>query len=291
MTRQLLAFARKQTVTPRVLDLNDTVEGMLKMLRRIIGEDITLTWRPGKNLWPVCMDPVQIDQILANLCVNSRDAISGTGRVTIETGMTTLDQASATVSTGITPGDFVYLAISDDGCGMDAATVSHLFEPFFTTKELGKGTGLGLATVYGIVRQNNGGINVYSEPGRGTTFKVYLPRHRGVFEERSLKTSPEKMKTGNELVLLVEDEAAILKLTERMLKQLGYRVLAATTPSAAFRLVDEQQGAVQLLVTDVIMPEMNGRELREQLNQKYPKLRTLFMSGYTSDHVQIQEIL
>ncbi len=173
----MLAFARKQTIAPKVLDLNETVEGMLKMLRRLIGEDIDLAWLPGKDLWPVKMDPSQIDQILANLCVNARDAIADVGKITIETGIVTFDEAYCADHAGFVPGEYVLLAVSDDGCGMDKETMDKMFEPFFTTKEVGKGTGLGLATVYGIVKQNNGFINVYSEPGKGTTFKIYLPRH------------------------------------------------------------------------------------------------------------------
>ncbi|MDZ7663771.1 MAG: ATP-binding protein [Desulfotignum sp.] len=178
LTKQLLAFARKQIIAPKMLDLNDTVESMLNMLRRLIGEDINLSWNPGKRLWPVKMDPSQIDQILANLCVNARDAIAGVGKLTIETGMKTFDPAYCAEHAGFIPGDFVMLAVSDDGCGMDKKTLNSLFEPFFTTKDVGKGTGLGLATVYGIVKQNNGFINVYSEPDHGTTFKIYLPRLR-----------------------------------------------------------------------------------------------------------------
>ena len=179
ITRQLLAFARKQTIAPKVLDLNETVEGMLKMLRRLIGEDIDLAWLPGASLWPVKMDPSQIDQILANLCVNARDAIAGVGKVTIETGTVVFDAAYCADHAGFVPGEFVMLAVSDNGCGMDKEMLDKIFEPFFTTKDVDKGTGLGLATVYGIVKQNNGFINVYSEPGKGTTIKIYLPRHEG----------------------------------------------------------------------------------------------------------------
>ena len=180
VTRQLLAFARKQTIAPKVLDLNETVEGMLKMLRRLIGEDINLAWLPGRGLWPVKMDPSQLDQILANLCVNARDAIAGVGKITIETDTVTLDKAYCNAHPGFVPGDFVFLAVSDDGCGMDKEIQAKAFEPFFTTKEVGQGTGLGLATVYGIVKQNNGFVNVYSEPGKGTTFKIYpaMPREQ-----------------------------------------------------------------------------------------------------------------
>ena len=180
LTRQLLAFARKQTVSPKVLDLNETVEGMLKMLRRLIGEDIHLAWLPGVNLSPIKIDPSQIDQILANLSVNARDAITGVGRLTIETKNVVFDESYCAEHAGFIPGEYVLLAISDDGCGMNRETLDKIFEPFFTTKEVGRGTGLGLATVYGIVRQNDGFIVVDSEPDRGTTFKIHLPRHHGV---------------------------------------------------------------------------------------------------------------
>jgi two-component system, cell cycle sensor histidine kinase and response regulator CckA len=200
LTRQLLAFARKQTVAPKVLDLNETVAGMLTMLRRLIGEDIDLAWLPGDDLGPIMMDPSQIDQILANLCVNARDAIGGnTGKVTIETANAVFDQAYCAVHAGYVPGNYVLVAVSDDGCGMDPETYSHLFEPFFTTKEMGKGTGLGLAMVYGIIRQNNGFINVYSEPGQGTTFKMYLPRYAAKGETRPTTegTAAGRARTGD----------------------------------------------------------------------------------------------
>jgi signal transduction histidine kinase len=211
LTRQLLAFARKQTVAPRVLDLNETVEGMLKMLRRLIGENIDLAWLPGQNLGTVLMDPSQIDQILANLCVNARDAIGGQGgRVTIETERVRFDEAYCETNTGFMPGEYVMLSVSDDGCGMDAETLSLVFEPFFTTKTVGEGTGLGLATVYGVVRQNGGFINVYSEPGLGTTFRIYLPWH-GDETFGAPREEGEKNATvcGHETILLVEDEPAI----------------------------------------------------------------------------------
>jgi len=210
ITRKLLAFARKQTIAPRQLDLNATVESMLNMLRRLIGEDIDLVWKPAPHLWPVKMDPSQIDQILANLCVNARDAIDGVGRLTIETGSKTFDGKYCKHHAGFTPGNFVLLAVSDSGCGMDRDILDNLFDPFFTTKEAGKGTGLGLATVYGIVKQNNGFINVYSEPGQGSTFKIYLPRL--VADEDVYKAVPAKKAAagGTETILLVEDEPSIL---------------------------------------------------------------------------------
>ncbi len=283
LTRQLLAFARKQVISPRVLDLNETVEGMLKMLRRLIGEDIELAWLPGGRLWKVKMDPSQVDQILANLCVNARDAIAGHGRVTIETMNITLDEAQYEGREGLLPGEYVLLSVSDNGCGMDRNTLSHLFEPFFTTKGVGQGTGLGLATIYGIVKQNGGYIDVESEQGKGTRFSIHLPRHLSQAEADShgkIKTAVER---GSETILLVEDEDAMLKMAETMLKRLGYRVLACRAAIEAERLALEHIGAIHLLMTDVIMPEMNGRELAERLTSRYPNLRCLFTSGYTAD--------
>ena len=233
LTRQLLAFARKQTVAPKVLDLNETVEGMLKMLRRLIGEDVELAWLPRAGIWPVKIDPSQIDQILANLCVNARDAIAGVGKITIETGTASLDGAYCADHPGFVPGDYVLLAVSDNGCGMDEDALAHLFEPFFTTKALGQGTGLGLATVYGIVKQNNGLISVYSEPSQGTTFRIYLPRHAGGIEKPETAAAAAPAVQGHETILLVEDETAILTLATKMLTRLGYTVLAAGTPGEA----------------------------------------------------------
>ncbi|MCB2181572.1 MAG: response regulator [Desulfobulbaceae bacterium] len=291
LTRQLLAFARKQTIAPRVLDLNETVEGMLKMLRRMIGEDIDLVWQADSNLWPIKMDPSQIDQILANLCVNARDAIDGVGKVTIETHTITFDETSAANHSGFMPGDFIMLAVSDDGQGMDKDTLDKIFEPFFTTKDIGKGTGLGLATVYGVVKQNNGFINVYSEPGQGSTFKIYLPRHAGEGEGMRKESPVAPDSRGHETILLVEDEVAILEITRRILDKLGYRVLAATTPAEAIRLAKEYAGEINLLITDVVMPEMNGRDLAKKLISLYPELRILFMSGYTSNVIAHHGIL
>jgi PAS domain S-box-containing protein len=283
MTRQLLAFARKQTVAPRVLDLNQTVEGMLKMLRQLIGEDIEIAWKPHPDVWPVSLDPSQIDQILANLCVNARDAITGVGRVTIETGMAAFSEEFCSLHAGHAPGRFVMLAFGDSGCGMDEVTSARIFEPFFTTKETGKGTGLGLATVYGIVSQNGGFIQVVSEPGQGTTFRIYLPRHESraaavVLDENQVPTGG-----GCETVLLVEDEPAILAMMRRMLDVLGYRVLAAGTPSHAIRLAAEHPGQIALLITDVVMPGMNGVDLAAELTSRWPELRTLYISGYTGN--------
>ncbi len=263
LTRQLLAFARRQTAIPRPLDLNDTVAGMLKMLQRLIGEDIDLAWMPGANLWPVKMDPAQIDQILANLSVNARDAVGGVGKVTLETENITLDETYCQKHEGFVPGDYVMLAVSDDGCGMDAETLNQIFEPFFTTKAVGEGTGLGLSTVYGIVKQNNGFINVYSEPGQGATFKVYLPRTEEI-EKAEKEPLPKAVAKGFETVLMVEDEASILLLGKTVLKRYGYTVLAAPTPAEAITLVETHDGPIHLLVTDVVMPEMNGKDLKRR---------------------------
>jgi nitrogen-specific signal transduction histidine kinase/ActR/RegA family two-component response regulator len=291
LTRQLLTFARKQIITPRKLDLNLTVKSMLTMLRRLIGEDIDLAWKPAETLWPVKMDPSQIDQILANLCVNARDAIAGVGKLTIETGMVSFDEGYCAEHAGFIPGDFVLLGVSDDGCGMDKETLNNLFEPFFTTKEMGKGTGLGLATVYGIIKQNNGFINVYSEPGRGSTFKIYLPRLVG--DEDTDKAVPDKkaVPVGNETILIVEDEPAILKLTRMMLERKGYSVLSAATPAEAIKMAENHIDKIHLLMTDVVMPGMNGRDLAWHLTTLYPDIKLLFMSGYTANVIAHQGVL
>ncbi|HSA34149.1 MAG TPA: PAS domain S-box protein [bacterium] len=292
LTRQLLAFARKQTVAPRVLDLNATVAGMLDMLKRLIGEDIDLAWMPGADAGRVRMDPSQIDQILANLCVNARDAIADTGKITIETGSARFDEKYCAAHHDYKKGDYVLLAVSDSGCGMDADTLSRIFEPFFTTKERGKGTGLGLSTVYGIVRQNCGFINVYSEPGRGTTFRIYLPRStEQIAAAPAKKESGDAPKSSGETILLVEDEPMIRDITRKMLDILGYRVVVAATPGEAIRLAREHAGTIHLLLTDVVMPEMNGRELARNLLSLYPDLKRLFMSGYTANVIAHHGVL
>lgn len=283
LIRKLLAFARKQTIVPKVLDLNETVAGMLKMLQRLIGEDVDFAWVPAESLWPVRIDPSQVDQLLVNLCVNARDAISGVGKVTIEVGNAVFDEAYCTVHAGYSPGEFVMLAVSDDGCGMDKEVLGHIFEPFFTSKELGKGTGLGLATVYGIVKQNDGFINVYSEPGKGSTFKLYLPRFQGDLAEPALEDTDETPLGHGETVLLVEDEPRILSVGRAMLEALGYKVLTAGTPTEAVRELAAHVGEVRLLITDVIMPEMNGRELATLLCGMQPGLKCLFASGYAAN--------
>lgn len=291
LTRQLLAFARKQTVSPRVLDLNKTLEGMTSMLQRLIGEDIDLAWLPGTDVWPVKMDPSQLDQILANLCVNARDAIDDVGKITIETGKSVFDKAFCSDHLGFLPGEYVFLAVSDNGCGMDTETQDHIFEPFFTTKESGKGTGLGLATVYGAVKQNDGFVNVYSEPGQGTTFKIYLPRYLEKSAHSMERREKQLVEGGRETVLLVEDEPAILNMTAMMLKGKGYEVVSAGTPGDAIRLAQEHADEIHLLLTDVVMPEMNGRDLAKRILSYHPNLKRLFMSGYTSDVIAHHGVL
>ena len=291
LTQQLLAFARRQTAAPRVLDLNTTVAGMLKMIRRLIGEDIDLTWLPAGGLPPVRIDPSQVDQILVNLCVNARDAIGDTGRITIETASVTFDQADCLRHPEVAPGGYVRLSVRDTGCGMDDDTLAHLFEPFFTTKELGKGTGLGLATVYGIVRQNGGCIEVDSRPDRGAVFRIYLPRHDGSLAPGTTGGAAEPVAGGTETILLVEDEPLILEMATAMLTPLGYTVLPAATPATALRLAREHAGTIDLLLTDVVMPEMNGRDLAARLVEIRPGLRRLFMSGYTADVIASRGVL
>ncbi len=291
ITRQLLAFARQQTITPKVVDFNSIVESMLKMLKRLIGEDIEVKWNPGSKLWPTYIDPAQVDQILANLCINARDAISGNGNIIIETGVATFDEAYCKRHLGFSAGEYVFLAISDDGSGMDKETVNNIFEPFFTTKDMDKGTGLGLSTVYGIVKQNKGFINVYSELGKGTTIKLYLPRYIGDAEPINISRISKTPKSHGETVLLVEDEPAIRGMATQMLKRLGYNVLAADTPSQALALAKENSSKIDLLFSDVIMPEMNGRDLSNQIQTVCPDIKTLFMSGYTANVIAHHGIL
>jgi CheY-like chemotaxis protein len=291
LTRQLLAFARCQSIAPKVLDINDTVQSMTKMLLPIIGEDIELVWLPGNKIWPIRIDPTQIDQILANLCVNARDAITGVGKIIIETTNTEIDEAYCSLHQGFVPGEFVKLTVSDDGAGMDETILNNIFEPFFTTKAISQGTGLGLATVYGIIKQNKGFINVYSEPGHGSTFRIYLPRVNGVSTATVPKPLFAPLDGNNKTVLVVEDNAAILKLAQRMLKRLGYRVLAVNSPQKAIAMARSHSEPIDLLLTDVIMPESNGRDLALRLQGLYPRLKVLFMSGYTSNVILKRGVL
>jgi|GEM_PF-298575 len=292
LTRQLLAFARKQIAAPRVLDLNETVEGMLKMLRRLIGEDIDLSWIPGKNLSSVKIDPSQVDQVLVNLCLNARQAIDGVGRISIRTAAASFDEEYVRLHPDHAPGHYVMMEVEDNGCGMDRETRDRIFEPFFTTKDIGQGTGLGLATVYGIVKQNQGFITVYSEPGMGALFRIYLPVWLGQDEIlKKMIPETEAPRAGHETILLVEDEPAILDMIRRMLERDGYTVLSASLPDQAIRLAREHQGPIDLLITDVIMPGMNGRDLSTVLRKSAPSLLCLFMSGYTADVISHHGVL
>ncbi|MEQ8167556.1 MAG: PAS domain S-box protein [Candidatus Eremiobacterota bacterium] len=278
LTRQLLAFARKQTIAPKLLDLNDAISGMLKMLRRLIGEDINLMWMPCIKPCMIMIDPAQVDQILANLCVNARDSITGTGNISIETKHRTAGHGE-----GVSAGEYVMLSVSDNGSGMTGEIIDHIFEPFFTTKEVGKGTGLGLATVYGIVKQNNGFINVYSEPAMGSTFNICFPLVTAKSDDIQNQEEAKLPEGKQENILLVEDEEDLLEMTTLMLEKLGYNVLAAREPCEAIKMADACTGTIDLLITDVVMPGMNGRELYEKLNSGHKNIKCLFMSGYTGD--------
>ncbi len=291
ITRQLLAFARKQTIVPKVLDLNDTLESMLKMVRRLIGEDIDLAWRPGTGVWPVKMDPSQVDQILVNLCVNARDAIAGVGKITIETKNVSFDGAYCRDHAGFIPGEYILLAVSDDGTGMSPDTVENIFEPFFTTKDPGKGTGLGLATVYGIVKQNQGFINVYSELEKGSTIRIYLPRHLDGVSGKMPAPAVEMPLSQGEKVLLVEDDGAILDLCKQMLENMGYTVWTADSPGAALAMAGDIAHQIELLITDVVMPYMNGRDLAGEFLAINADLKILFMSGYTANVIGHRGVL
>lgn len=291
IVRQLMAFARQQTIAPRVIDLNSTVDGMLKMLRRMIGEDISLLWLPASGLWPVKMDPAQIDQILANLCVNARDAISDIGKITIATSMVHLDAEFCAFHAGCVPGDFVVLSISDDGCGIDESIQRHIFEPFFTTKPVGRGTGLGLATVHGIVKQNDGCIEVDSAAGEGTTIKIYLPSCLEDKDEAKVAAASAQVASQGETVLLVEDDSTILQMSQIILERLGYRVLSMASPVEAIQLAKHLTIKVDLLLTDVVMPEMNGRELAKRMLEYFPGLKVLFMSGYAANVIAHHGVL
>jgi PAS domain S-box-containing protein len=291
LTRQLLAFARKQTVAPTAIDVNDTVEGMLKMLRRLIGEDVALEWAPGPEVGAIYIDPAQLDQVLANLCVNARDAMREGGRIVIETEKVLLDEAYCENHAGVAPGHFVALTVSDTGCGMEREVMERIFEPFFTMKAPGEGTGLGLSTVYGIVQQNGGFVHVYSEPGEGSTFKVYLPVHVGKGGAADTVEPGELPRGSGEVILVVEDEEPILVLAKRMLTPLGYKVLTASSPTECIEAARASPAPIDLLLSDVIMPGMNGRELDEALRKTCPGLRTLFMSGYTADVIAHRGVL
>ena len=284
LTRQLLAYSRRQMLQPEVLDLNGVVAEMDRMLRRLIGEHIALVTVLAPDLGRVRADPNQLEQVIVNLAVNARDAMSDGGKLTIETANVELDAAFAQAHLGSVPGPYAMVAVTDTGVGMDMSVRAHLFEPFFTTKEVGKGTGLGLATVYGIVKQSGGYISVYSEVGRGTSFKIYLPRIDTPAASQSSATK-DRLDRGTETILVVEDEPAVLSLSRRALEAQGYVVLAASDASDAMRVVERHGGTIHLLLTDVVMPGVSGRELADRLASQRPGIRVLYMSGYPGDAV------
>lgn len=291
LTDQLLIFSRKKQVSPQLLDLNQVISGMVKMLKRLIGENIELVWNPGKDLWTIKIDRAQFDQILANLSVNARDAILSAGTLTIETKNISLDADFCDSHFGYTPGDYVMLIVTDTGAGIDKATLQHVFEPFFTTKEEGKGTGLGLATVYGIVKQNSGFIDVYSEVGMGTSFKIFLPRAKAASNSTSNALSEQNNPFGTETILLVEDDDALLQFTKRILEQYGYNVISTASPLHALNIAKLHEETIHLLFTDVVMPQMNGKELKDAVKKLLPGVKTLYASAYTSDVIARQGVI
>jgi two-component system, cell cycle sensor histidine kinase and response regulator CckA len=291
LTRQLLGFARKQTVMPKVLNLNSAIEESLNLLKRLIGEHIDLSWIPDKELRHVKVDPAQISQILTNLAINARDAIEKNGKVAIETRNVTLDENYYAIHPSCVPGAYVMMAVSDDGCGMDKDVLNHIFEPFFTTKKSGEGTGLGLATIYGIVKQNDGCLSVDSEPGKGSTFKIYLPQYNHPIKANAEEAGKAPSRGGGETILVVEDEPSVLYLVKTMLGRLNYKVITANTPGEALQLVQNYDAPIHLLLIDVVMPEMTGRELSEKLSSMRPALKKLFMSGYTAEVIAHRGIL
>ncbi len=285
LTRQLLAFSRRQVLQPKSLDLNQVMENLGKMLKRVIGEDIELSIIPGSGLGQVMADPGQIEQVILNLTVNARDAMPQGGRLVIKTSNVDLDEAYAAIHAQVQPGPYVLLSVTDTGCGMDTATQAHIFEPFFTTKEVGKGTGLGLSTVYGIIRQSGGHIWVYSEPGQGTTFKIYLPRlEAGALAPREPQASDSSLQ-GRETILLVEDDQLVRQIARRILQSHGYTVLEARNGNEALQILKQQRGPIDLMLTDLVMPGLNGRELASRLTSRYPEMKVLFMSGYADNGV------
>jgi len=290
LTRQLLAFSRKQVLEPRVVDLNEIIAQVDRIIRRILGEDIELRTLPAEHLWRVKVDPGQIEQVIVNLIVNARDAMPAGGTLTVETANVELDNTYAAEHTGVTPGPHVMLAVSDNGCGMDKQTQARIFEPFFTTKEIGKGTGLGLSTVFGIVRQSRGNIWLYSEPGKGTTFKIYLPRTADL-PAPDPSQIPTPLPGGGETVLLVEDEAEVRALLRRVLSQHGYHVIETQDPADALNHCEQFPDPIHLLLTDVVMPGISGPQLAQQARSARPELKLLYISGYTDSTIVHHGIL
>jgi PAS domain S-box-containing protein len=291
LTGQLLAFSRRQIVAPRRIDVNAHVADAQRMLARILGEDIDLVTKPSASLWSIEIDPSQVEQVLLNLVVNARDAMPDGGKLTIETANVVLDQTYAKEHPDVVPGEYVLLAVSDTGTGMTEEVRQRVFEPFFTTKPTGQGMGLGLATIYGIVKQNGGHVWVYSEPGRGTTFKIYFPRAHGAPEQLAPIREAQRPAGGSERILVVEDEPVVRRVIVRVLRAHGYEVLEAGNGLEALRKLETLGGEVELLLTDVVMPQMGGRELADKALRKYPAMKVLFLSGYTENAIVHRGVL
>lgn len=292
LTRQLLGFARKQEISPEVFEVNESIKGTLKMLRRLIGENIEVKLEPWEGELHVKMDPSQFDQILTNLCVNAKDAIKDIGRIVIETDMVTVDEMyCASRMEECEPGEYAKVIVTDNGTGMDDEVKEHVFEPFYTTKDQGKGTGLGLATVYGIVKQNRGMIYIYSEKGHGTSINILLPMYVLSDTEKKPVKEVKLHKGKGESILIVEDDPIVLEMSMAMLERLGYSVIRAESPGEAIRIAENDAVEIRMVLTDMVMPEMNGRELADQLKIIRPDIRCLFMSGYSADHIDSQEII
>jgi CheY-like chemotaxis protein len=290
LTQQLLAFSRKQVLQPKVLDLNEAVADLQKMLARVIGEDIELVASLHPSLMPVKADPSQVEQVLMNLAINARDAMPQGGRLTMETSNVEIT-AEQGRDLDLAAGRYAMLKVTDTGHGMDAAMLSHIFEPFFTTKPMGKGTGLGLSTVYGILKQSGGSIHVESEAGRGTAFRVYLPVEEGVARMRPERTTGAKVAGGSETILIAEDEPDLRELTRIFLQDYGYKVIEAASAEQAIQLAEVFAGPIHLLLTDVIMPGMSGRQLAERILSKRPQTKIIYMTGYTDDMVVQHKVL
>ena len=285
LTRQLLAFSRRQVLQPRIIDLDMLVEGVERMLQRLIGEDVVLVTHHHTGLWRIQADPGQLEQVLLNLCVNARDAMPTGGRLTISTSNVEFDGAESGQESVMPRGEYVKMTVEDSGSGMSAEVMQHIFEPFYTTKEPGKGTGLGLATVYGIVKQSDGFIFADSTPGAGSRFRIFFPRVEGTLETVEPPTVAPAAPPAVGTILLVEDEESVRRLARRVLENAGYRVLEATQGHEALAVAEQWLGAVDLVITDIVMPGMSGQELTLRLRERHPTLRILYVSGYTDDAI------